>query len=986
ELTGYPPEAFVEGRVSYASLIAPEDRGRVWREVQAAVADGRPYELEYRILPPGGAERWVCEQGRAVEDGEEDGAPAALEGFITDATERVHARDALTGSERYYRALVENASEWVTVFDGEGRLLDLSAGVQRLTGHPSSSRAGGTIFDLMLPADVPRAREWVRALDRTPRGSAVLRVRFRRADGEVRMLEATGRNLLHVPEVRALVASLNDVSERAVAEERLEESEQRHRSLFQFNPDPVFSFDMAGRFTSFNAAVTELTGYAGDDLLGQPFAGLIVPEDREASERHFLLAAAGEPQHYSAGIRTHDGRRLELTVTKLPIWVNGSIAGVYGIAKDVTEQREAERQLRLRDRAIAAVTDGIVISDPHLPGNPIVHANPGFERLTGYSAEEIVGRNCRILQGEGTDPAAVARMAEAVRAGLPCEVEVLNYRKDGTPFWNVVSISPVREPGGRLSHFIGVLKDATQRREAERAVSDREQSFRSLIENAQDIIAVLEGDGYVRFASPSAERVLGYTVQEFVGVYLFELVHEDDVPRVLGVFDRAIRSPGEPQWSEFRMTRKDGGVRVLETVATSLLHDPAVMGIVVNSRDVTERREAEAALEVSRQQFLQSQKMEAIGRLAGGVAHDFNNLLTAIRGNADLLLLDLAEDDRAREDVEEIRRAADRAAALTRQLLAFSRRQVLTPKVISLNEVVTEMEKLLRRLIGDQVELVTELEADLGTARADPGQIEQVLLNLAVNGRDAMPEGGRLTVRTANSRLDDELARRFTYVVPGQYVLLEVRDEGTGMDRETMEQAFDPFFTTKESGRGTGLGLSTVYGIVKQSGGYIWIDSAPGEGTAVSIYLPRAGDEPAEEAADEAEAAEPALPRGSETVLVVQDESTVRHLSCRVLARTGYTVLEARDGYEGLRMAERHAGPIHLLLADLLMPRLGGRDLAVRLGQTHPEARVLFLSGSADAAARTGSADQVLEKPFTPEALAHRIRDVLDPPALPAAS
>jgi CheY-like chemotaxis protein len=370
--------------------------------------------------------------------------------------------------------------------------------------------------------------------------------------------------------------------------------------------------------------------------------------------------------------------------------------------------------------------------------------------------------------------------------------------------------------------------------------------------------------------------------------------------------------------------------------------------------------------------------MDAVGRLAGGVAHDFNNLLTAIRGNAELLLLDIPAGDPRREDVEEIRKASDRAATLTRQLLAFSRRQVLQPRVLDLNGVVREMERMLRRLIGEDVELVTRLDAGLEQVRADPGQVEQVVLNLAVNARDAMPAGGRVTVETRNVELDEEMRRGFPYVVPGPYVMLSVSDTGHGMDTETRERAFEPFFTTKPAGRGTGLGLSTVYGIVKQSGGFVWIDSELGRGTTVRIYLPPVG----EPAAPQAEASAPALAaQGTGTVLLAEDEVTVRRLAVRVLRRGGYTVLEAGDGEEALRLAQAHAGAIDLLVTDVVMPRVGGRVLASRVRSARPGVRVLYISGyNEEAVQHHGVLDPdtaFLGKPFTAEQLLTAVANAL---------
>jgi nitrogen-specific signal transduction histidine kinase/ActR/RegA family two-component response regulator len=396
-------------------------------------------------------------------------------------------------------------------------------------------------------------------------------------------------------------------------------------------------------------------------------------------------------------------------------------------------------------------------------------------------------------------------------------------------------------------------------------------------------------------------------------------------------------------------------------------------GAVLVFRDITEHKRVEERLRAS-------QKMEAVGRLAGGVAHDFNNLLMVMRGYGELMLNQLDANDPLRRNAEEIQKAAERATALTQQLLAFSRKQVLQPKVLDLNTVVTEVEKMLRRLIGEDIELATTLDPALGPVKADPGQIEQIILNLAVNARDAMPQGGRLTLKTANVTLDQAYVRQHMGATLGPYVLLAVSDTGVGMDAETQSHIFEPFFTTKGAGKGTGLGLSTVYGIVKQSGGTIWVESAPGRGTTFEIYLPLV-----EEAAASGEL-HPALPAptpgGSETILVVEDEMSVRKLAAEFLGSNGYRVLEAQDGGEALQVCEEHRAPIHLLMTDVVMPGMSGRELAVRLVGARPEMKVIYVSGyTDDAIVQHGVREEgtvFLQKPFSLETLAHTVREVLD--------
>jgi nitrogen-specific signal transduction histidine kinase/CheY-like chemotaxis protein len=394
--------------------------------------------------------------------------------------------------------------------------------------------------------------------------------------------------------------------------------------------------------------------------------------------------------------------------------------------------------------------------------------------------------------------------------------------------------------------------------------------------------------------------------------------------------------------------------------------------IVIILNDVSERKRMEA-------QFLQAQKMEAVGQLAGGIAHDFNNLLTIIKGYSQLSLMELKESDPLKRNIEEIRKAADRASDLTRQLLAFSRRQILEMKVLDLNSIVRDVDEMLLRIIGEDIELVTLLAGDLGRVKTDRGEIEQVIMNLAVNARDAMPDGGKLTIETANAELDEAYARVHVAVTPGRYVMLSFSDTGVGMTPEVRGRVFEPFFTTKEKVKGTGLGLSTVYGIVKQSGGNIWVYSEPGKGTTFKIYLPRV-DEPLEEVVERVVAGE--FPRGTETILVVEDEDEVREVAVRILSGQGYKVLEATKGIDAFLICTEHDGPIHLLLTDVVMPKMSGRELAETLMSIRPGIKVLYMSGYTDNAIvhhgvlETGV--DFIQKPFAVDALARKVRDVLD--------
>ena len=521
-----------------------------------------------------------------------------------------------------------------------------------------------------------------------------------------------------------------------------------------------------------------------------------------------------------------------------------------------------------------------------------------------------------------------------------------------------------------IRHALALHAEEVQRWYAEAALRASEERFRALVENSSDALLLIDAEGRVTYLSPSSVRHLGWTTEQMVGRSILDFLHPEDRELVGMRLAETVGKPGTTIVEEVRFHHADGTWRIMEGVGVNRLRDPAVGAIVVNARDITERRKLE-------EQLRQAQKMEAVGQLAGGVAHDFNNLLTAILGYCHLMLDEIAEEDPLRLDLLEIQTAGDRAAALTRQLLAFSRRQMLQPQVVDLNTLVTQIKKLLRRLISEDVELITALAADLRQVTVDPASVEQVLVNLAVNARDAMPTGGRLTIETANVELDASYALTHVAIKPGPYVMLAVSDSGEGMDAATRARVFEPFFTTKEQGKGSGLGLATVYGMVKQSGGYIWVYSEPGHGTSFKVYLPPTGAR----AIAPAPAGDPATAPGGETVLLVEDEDAVRALAREVLRRHGYLVLEARHGVDALRVAEAHGAVIHLLITDVVMPQMSGRELAERLHIVRPATRTLFMSGYTDHALLPEDLTpgaEFLQKPFTPEVFAQKVRRLLD--------
>jgi PAS domain S-box-containing protein len=574
------------------------------------------------------------------------------------------------------------------------------------------------------------------------------------------------------------------------------------------------------------------------------------------------------------------------------------------------------------------------------------------------------------------EQARISEHWKQAEPGLAVTAQGIHRRSDGTTFPVEVRISQVVFSGTHL--VLALARDITERLRTEEALREANHLLQTMIETSPLAIVVLDRTGRVKLWNRAAENIFGWRAEEVLDQPL-PTIPEDKQEEFRRLLDEDFQGHGKAGLP-LRRQRKDGSL-VDVRLWTAPLFDAqgnrwGVMGVMA---DVTEKIRLE-------EQLRQAQKMEAIGRLAGGIAHDFNNLLMVICGYVELMLERLPEENPLRRNAQEIHKAAKRAAALTRQLLAFSRKQVLQPRVLDLNSVVTDMEHLLRRLIPENIELTIHTAPNLGAVRADPGQIEQVILNLAVNARDAMPSGGKLLLETANVELDRHSKLTHSEIEPGSYVMLAVSDTGTGMDAETLKHIFEPFFTTKDKSKGTGLGLATVYGVVKQSGGHVTVYSEPGRGSTFKIYLPRV-DAPHISANEQQPVR--AGHCGNETVLLVEDEDGVRELTENFLRSQGYQVLAARNGEEALELTAKHPGPVHLLLTDVIMPGISGRELAERLAAQRPGIRVLFASGYTDGAVLQQNAvipgTRFLQKPFPLQVLAKEIRDTLETdPGCPA--
>jgi two-component system cell cycle sensor histidine kinase/response regulator CckA len=616
------------------------------------------------------------------------------------------------------------------------------------------------------------------------------------------------------------------------------------------------------------------------------------------------------------------------------------------------------------------------------PDGSIVQVNPTFCLMLGYTESDLIRKNVIDVTRAG-DTAAVKQWLDEVRSGKRrvVESEQRFVRRDGTVVWCYMTAVWQLDPKGNPTHGVALVQDISERKQAELALEQSRKRYEALVHSIDGIVWEADPRAFrFSFVSKQAKKILGYPVERWLRAPRFwrNHIHPEDLDRVV----EALITAGEEKRgheTEYRMIASDGRHVWLRDTVSPVLDNGQVTKLRGLMVDVTERRVAEEALQESEEQLRQSQKMEAIGRLAGGIAHDFNNLLTAITGYGDFLLKKLEMDSPLRREAEEISKAALRAADLTSQLLAFSRQQVLQPKVLDLKTVVAEMETMLRRVIGEHIELITRLDTQHGAVMADPGQMNQVLLNLAVNARDAMPRGGKLVIATTDVEIDEAYATMHPGVSLGRHVLLAVRDSGCGMDDATMARLFEPFFTTKDQGKGTGLGLSTVYGIVKQSGGHILVESSPGSGATFKIFLPMVDERPAQ--AGHAQGT-PELSPGTETVLLAEDDDSVRDLAREILEMNGYTVVEASNGKEALAIVDAGAVKFDVLVTDLVMPLLGGRELAQKVARRLPDLPVLYLSGYTDSAVLhqgdLAAGTFFLQKPFSPATLASKVRETLD--------
>jgi two-component system cell cycle sensor histidine kinase/response regulator CckA len=985
-LTGYTVAELLG--MNFWELVHPDSRDLV-RQRGAARLRGEkvPDHYEIKLVRKDGDERWIDAAATMVQLG---GEPTGI-GILADITVHKQAEEALHALATRQKALLAAVPDIIMEVDNDKVYTWANQAGIEFFGQDVIGKEAAFYFE-----GEQDTYAVVQPVFNGDEDTTYVESWQRRKDGQKRLLTWWCRVLKDDGgNVTGALSTARDITERKQAEEALRRSEAEKSLILDSTAEMFAYYDLELRVRWANKAAGDSVDQPPEALVGRRCYEIWHGRGEPCPGCPVLLAReTGLAQQKE--MTTPDGRVWQ--VRGYPIKDEaGSVVALIEFTQNITERKQAEEALRESEARYRLhfenVSDVIYSIDSELK---LIDVSPSVERLLGYKPEELIGKPFHDLNVVA--PAYLEQaFADAMHVLGGEQITSAVYQfiaRDGTKKWGEVSGAPlVRD--GHVVALISVARDITERKQAEEELRRLKEFNEGIVQSMAEGIVMEDAEGTITFVNPAAATLLGYAPEELLGQHWTLIVPPDRQPIVQAANER--RAQGQTDHYELELVRKDGARLPALVSASPRLrsHDGHFEGSLTVFTNLSELKRLE-------EQFLQAQKMEAVGRLAGGIAHDFNNLLTVIHLSTRLLERELHPQDPLRAHVQRIQEAGQRAANLTKQLLAFSRREIAEPQMLNLNQVLGGLNEMLQRLIGEDMELTLRPAKDLWPVRIDPTQAEQVVINLAVNARDAMPGGGKLTVETANVVLDEAYTARHLEVQPGEYVLLAVSDTGQGMSDEVKAHLFEPFFTTKELGKGTGLGLATVFGIVKQNQGHIGVYSELGQGTTFKIYLPlagmplagmpsagmpkagmpRAGIPRLSEVADGQPASLHPPAQGTETLLLVEDEPQVRELTHDILLDHGYRVLTAGDGVEALRVAQAHEGPIHLLLTDVIMPRMSGKELADRLRTSRPEVRVLFTSGYTDnAIAHHGVLDEgvaFLSKPFEVEALARKVRSVLD--------
>jgi two-component system, cell cycle sensor histidine kinase and response regulator CckA len=871
--------------------------------------------------------------------------------------------EELREREVKYRKIFENLQDIFYQVDISGKIIDVSPSVFRHSGYTREELIGKPVVELYANPD--DRVEFLREVSANGEVSDY-EISLRDKSGKVVETSINARLVKDaVGKPIMIEGTFRDISARKRTEGALRASEERYRLLFYQSPVGVFHYDLSLRITDFNDQLVTLLHSSRERLAILDMNNVrdkrILPAIREALEgREGVYEGSYEP-----------------TTGSVPIWAmmrtaplfdeHGQVTGGIAIVEDFTMRRETAREIFMLAQALRSIRDCVSVTD--LEDNTLF-INEAFSKTYGYAPEELIGKSISLVRSASNPRDVVDRvLPETLREGW--QGEILNRRKDGTEFPVFLSTSVVRDGDGNIIALIGAATDITERKRAESNLRESEERFRSLIDTARDVIFTATPRGVITSLNQAFESSTGWSRAEWLGKTYYDLFHSEDVDGSRQYFIQALEGVKVPV-REIRIHRKGGGYVIGEFTITPQRERGKVIGLIGVARDVTERKRLE-------DQYRHAQKMESLGTLAGGIAHDFNNILAIILGHASLIPRNQGNPAKQTANIDSVIQASHRGAALVRQLLTFASKSDILFESVQLNDVVTETTRLLGETFPKTINVRLQLEKNLPSIFADPNQLHQLLLNLCINARDAMPRGGALSITTTLLG-GDTLSGQFPNAGAKTYVVLQVSDTGHGMDPATKRRIFEPFFTTKEKGKGTGLGLATVYGIVESHGGFVDVDSEVGVGSTFHVYFPT--QVIGEENAEALQASFDDVPGGTETILVVEDEEMLRDMLKTVLLSRGYEVLTASDGIEAVEIYSLHRESIDLIVADIGLPRLAGSEVFLRLKQNNPGIRVVLASGFIEPGLRVemmkAGAKEIIQKPYQPNDVLRTVRKALD--------
>ncbi len=1019
-MTGYTPEEVLSSQGQYLSNHGNLDEFRRYLSEKLAYSKNHPFEkkppmrLETQIKRKDGTLIWV--EVNVSFNRDENGLPFELIGVTRDITERKTAEESFKQSEKLHRMIVENMQDSIMLLDFDLNYIYQSPSEVRLTGWTAEEIRNIPIKDQMTPASyvmVKKVLEEEIARERLdpqsdPHRQRVMEVEAYTKDGRIIWEEVTCSFYRdETGKAIGLLLAARDVTERKKAQQAFAESERRYRMIVENMHDSIATLDLNFRPTYVSPSEIHISGYTAEEAMRLQPGQILTPQSREEVRRIITEEFQREFGGQSADPQRVVTMELEIYHKNgSTIWTevqasftrdeSGRATGIMLVSRNITERKKMEEILRESEKRYRMIVenmhDTIWTMDMNLN---YTYQSPSEIRVTGYTPEEIM----RVPIEQILTPASYAQVTQMFAeelekefSGQPVDpnrsrtIELEMYHKNGHTIWQEISATFNRDENGKPVEIMLVGRDITERKKMEAALKESEKRYRMIVENMQDTISILDMNLNYVYQSPSEIRITGYTPEEIMKIPIERQVTPESLEKGINILFRELAKefsgePVDPHRSivfEIESYRKDGGTVWLEETCSFQRDETGrPIGILLAGRNITERKKAEQERDRLAAQLIHSQKMETVGRLAGGVAHDFNNMLNVILGYIDLAKMRLTMENPVYADLLEIEKAAVRSRDLTAQLLAFSSKQIIHPQVIDLNHLVAETQKTITRLIGEDIDLTFFPAKDLWLIKFDPVQIEQILINLAVNARDAMAKGGKLVIETANIVADSPFCDAHIDISPGEYVQLSVSDTGVGIDKDNLPHVFEPFFTTKEFGKGTGLGLSTVYGIVKQNNGFISVYSEPDRGTTFKIYIPRTH----EPLVRPARKPEKPVKSGSGTILLVEDDNMVLKMVSDMLGALGYMVIAADNPQDALSLCEKSGASIDLVITDVVMPQMSGKELRDRLIARNGQMKILFMSGyTSNIIAQHGILEEgthFIQKPFSINMLAEKVKQML---------